>query len=195
MLFHGFFDSAFGSHAKARVLKHLLREEKTQSEREIARLVGLSHVAVNKTLKEFHDLNLASPARVGNVTSWVLNKEGYAYWAVTHLGEAVHHNPRQDLKRLLHAFYSSNLSVERVVLYGPVGEGRELPNSPIDLFILVTSEKAAKEVAEMLPELQRRCIARYGNGVSAKCFLHSDLVNPANAGLLKKVEAGTVIKE
>ena len=79
MQFRDFEEELLGSKVKVKLLKYIISEEAITSEREIAKLINVSHGAANKTLKMFHDLNLITPMRIGNVIVWNLNKNSYAY--------------------------------------------------------------------------------------------------------------------
>jgi predicted transcriptional regulator len=78
MQFHDFAETLLGSKVKVKLLRHLLTEGGISSEREAAKIFGVSHSAVNKVLEEFYELNLIMPTSVGNVKVWVLNKSSFA---------------------------------------------------------------------------------------------------------------------
>ncbi|MBS3082858.1 helix-turn-helix transcriptional regulator [Candidatus Pacearchaeota archaeon] len=63
MQFHNFAENLLGSRVKIKLVRQLLLEEAITSERDLAKLLGISHTAVSKTLKELHEFNLVSPMR------------------------------------------------------------------------------------------------------------------------------------
>src|SRR3989338_5794492 len=79
MQFKDFAESLLGSKVKIKILRILLSEETITSERELAKMLGVSHGAVNKAMKDFYELNLVSPLRIGNVNAWQLNKDSLAF--------------------------------------------------------------------------------------------------------------------
>lgn len=196
MQFREFIEQLLGSKVKIKLLRHIIAEEAITSEREIARLIGASPGAVNKTLKEFQNLNLLTPMRVGNVIIWQLNKDSYAYNYLQSFFYKIksHEQPIQDLKEkiksLNHLAY-----VKKAIIFGSIAEGRELPDSDIDLFILVTNEEDRKNILSWINSLNDVCLHKYGNRLSAHIFTIKDLKNPKNKKFLENVKNGIVVIE
>ncbi len=69
MQFRDFAENLLASKVKIKPLRVLLGEETITSERELAKLIGVSHGAVNKAMKDFYELNLVVPLRAGNVAN------------------------------------------------------------------------------------------------------------------------------
>ena len=136
MKFRDFAECLLGSKVKVKLIRYLLSRGAITSEREIASLIGVSHNAVNKILKEFYELNLISPLRVGTATVWNINKDSYAFQVVSKLGGIV--TPLEDLESKIIKQYDLVKPIKRVVIFGSLVEGEELPNSDIDLFVLIT---------------------------------------------------------
>lgn len=194
MQFHEFAESLFGSKVKIKLIRHLLREEAVRGEREVAKLIRVSHSAVNKALKDFSDLNLVKPMRVGDVKIWHLNKESYAYNFVMSFPHWIKKSTIEDLKSTVSSYLGHLSSVKKVVIFGSVAEGRELPNSDIDLFILVEKEKNRKEVLNSVSSLSERCLRYYGNKLSPQIFTYKDLKKTRNKKFFKNVEKGIKVK-
>lgn len=195
MKFRDFAESLLGSRVKIKLLKYILSEEVISSEREIAKLLGLSHTAVSKTLKEFHESNLISPIRVGNVLVWQLNKDSYAYLLLTHFPDYIKKEPLSDLIVAIGSGLNYFSYVKKVVIFGSIAEGKELPNSDIDLFVLVEKEVDRKNAMLPLSNLNNITLNKYGNKLSPNIFTYKDLKIPRNKKFLENVDKGIVIIE
>ncbi|MFZ3077637.1 MAG: nucleotidyltransferase domain-containing protein [Candidatus Aenigmatarchaeota archaeon] len=214
MQFRNFAENLLGSRAKIKVLKYLASEETITSEREIARLIGISPGAANKTLKEFQNLNLISPMKVGNATVWRMNEKSYAYSYLTDFFNKLKNKETplsdliEDIKRGLQKVKitlsedskkvsSRYLSgIKKVILFGSVAEGRELPESDIDLFIQMESEKDRMNVIWTLDNgLNITCLRRYGNKLNSHIFTSVDMKNPKHKKFLENVMKGIRVIE
>jgi predicted nucleotidyltransferase len=200
MQFRNFAENLLGSRVKVSLVFYLLKEEGISSERELAKRLGYSPGAVNRALKELHDSNFILPLRIGTATAWQLNRLSYAYEFLTKNPKTT---PMEDLKRLvidlfepIHpGFSAKKAEVKKTVIFGSIAEGRELPNSDIDLFLLVKDEENRKGIAEDLNSLRGAFIRRYGNNLSPNIFTDKDLKNPKNKAFLESVSKGIVVYE
>ncbi len=214
MQFRNFAENLLGSKVKIKLLEHLASEWTITSEREIARLIGISPGAVNKTLKEFQNLNLINPMKVGNATVWRMNEKSYAYSYLTgffdklknketplsDLIETIKDNfPEKDLvaeeKGFKISFSITKIKIKKVILFGSVAEGREIPESDIDLFILVENEKDREAALSAIDNLNIACLKRYGNKLNAHIFTERDMKNPKHKKFLENVMKGIRVIE
>lgn len=186
MKFRNFLESALGSGHKVRILKYLLSEGMLASEREIGRLLGISHMSVNRIMKEFQELNLVSQARIGGVNVWKLNKDSWGYSALSALKD-IQIDPLQHLKTELS--FGAFESVVEAYIFGSVAEGRELPESDIDLLLIVRDEKAKKELKSYLAEKQENCIKKFGNKLSPYLLTLSEAKKEKNKKLIERARA------
>ena len=69
----------FGSTLKRKILRFLFQDQEPISERELSRVLGVSHTAVNKAMKQLLDLNIVKGKTVGTAMVWELNKKSFAY--------------------------------------------------------------------------------------------------------------------
>lgn len=168
MRFHGFPEFVLGSKVKLKVLLYLLSENVPTSEREISRILGVSHTAVNKVIKDFHDANLVTPIRVGNSNVWKLNAESYAFKAITSLEYLAKNPPLNELQGEFEVFFSYP-AVKSVIIFGSIAEGKEMPDSDIDLFILVDKD-IKKNILQEISEMEVKLIRKYGNKLSARIY-------------------------
>ena len=124
MQFREFEEELLGSRVKVKLLKYIISEEAITSEREIAKLIGVSSGAVNKTLKMFHELNLITPMRIGNVMIWNLNKGSYAYQFIQSFFYKIKNReqPIKHLKSEIVNFLNNVQGLKKVVIFGSIAE-------------------------------------------------------------------------
>lgn len=192
MRFRNFPEAALGSKVKVRILMYMLSEGTPTSERELSRILDVSHMAVNKSMKDFHNLNLVSPIRIGNVISWKTNEGSYAYDAITNLKYMAKNLPLEELK----ARIRENLSVfdlPRIAIFGSVAERREEPDSDIDLLVITRDAKQNEIVIKKLSELSEFFIKRYGNRLSAHVITEKEAKSPINKKIVMSAHKGIVI--
>lgn len=194
MQFREFAENLLGSKVKVKILRHLLREETITSERELAKMIGISHSAVNKALKDFHDANLVTPLRIGNIIAWQLNKDGFAYICIPR-GILSPLDPLEHLKQKIKESLEHLGAIKKVVIYGSVAEGKELPNSDIDLFILVEKEEHKKSILSSISDLTNKCILLFGNKISPNIFTAKDAKSKRNEKFLENVARGITVFE
>ncbi|MBU4300048.1 MAG: nucleotidyltransferase domain-containing protein [Nanoarchaeota archaeon] len=168
MQFRNFAENLLGSKVKVKLLKYLISEGAITSEREISRIIGASSGAVNRTLKEFSDLNLIRSTRIGNVTAWQLNEKSYAYSYITNFFNKLksREEPISELGRDISKALADTSGIKKAILFGSVAEGRELPESDIDLFILIENEKSRGGIQSAIGALNELCLQKYGNILS-----------------------------
>jgi len=193
MIFHNFPEAAVGSKVKTKVLLYLLSEGLPTSEREIARLLGISHMAVSKAMKSFYGINLVSPLKVGNALVWKVNEESYAYSALKDLKVLATRTPLQQLKNEIKSAFGAYTSVKKVVLYGSIAGEKELPDSDIDLLILVEDERSKKNVLDAASKLSEKCLRLFGNRLSPLVLTGKDAKSGANKRILESAESGIVV--
>ncbi len=191
MKFRNFADELLGSKVKVKILMYMLSEHVPTSERELSRILGVSHMAVNKVMKKLYELNLVTPLKIGNALSWKLNEKSYAYEALSikNLRELAVNPPLLDLQKMfMEKLSGRDLKIAKI--FGSVAEGKEEPDSDIDLLIVIKNEKQKKEIKEIIDELSDKCMQRYGNMLSPYIITEKDIKKPENKKILKSAERG-----
>lgn len=193
MIFRNFVESALGSKTKVRVLLYLLSEGIPTSERELSRILGVSHTAINRIMKEFYDINLVTPMKIGNVTTWKMNEKSYAFWAISGMKNMATRPPLHCLKDDIRSWLALHHGVEKAIIYGSVAEGVELPESDIDLFVLVDAEESKKVVLAALSDKIGYCIEFYGNKLSPFVMTREGMRNAKNKELVQNIQKGILV--
>ncbi|MFH0830269.1 MAG: nucleotidyltransferase domain-containing protein [Candidatus Aenigmatarchaeota archaeon] len=199
MQFRDFAENLLGSKVKIKVLRKLLTEAFLPSERELAKLIGVSYTAVSRALKDFHELNLISPLRIGNAMTWRLNEKSYACEFLSNVIGSMQTSPLEHLKETLHEHLKDmrekgKIKLIKAVIFGSVAEGREMPDSDIDLFILVQSEEERNHLLNSaFPVVGLIIQEMYGNKLSPQIFTMKDYADPKNKKFLENVEKGITV--
>ncbi|MFH0763299.1 MAG: nucleotidyltransferase domain-containing protein [Candidatus Omnitrophota bacterium] len=194
MQFEAPLDKIIGSKAKIKLLKYLFGYQASMSENELAKVIKVSSMTVNRLMKELRELNLVSAARVGNANVWSVNKESYVYAALSKIINKISDvpTPLEHLKVTLSGNIPKKL-VKKVILYGSVVQGKSKVNSDIDLFILVRSQKEAKALIAPIDKLSILCLSLYGNRLAPYILTESQLQEKKKLPLLKEIEKGIQI--
>lgn len=187
MKFHDFFEGALGSKVKVKVLRYLLSEGVPTSEHEIARILGVSHTAVNKSMKEFCDFNIVTPMRIGNANAWKVNERHYAYNNLKLLKDL--EPPLENLKSKIKGYLGQ--IAERAVIFGSVAEGKELPDSDVDLLVLVKNDEDKKRALRAVSLLAEACLTLYGNKLSPYVLTYGEYAK--DNSISKAAEKGIVV--
>ncbi|HLC77354.1 MAG TPA: nucleotidyltransferase domain-containing protein [archaeon] len=191
MQFRNFAEDLLGSKVKIKILRIMLGEETITSERELAKMLNVSHGAVNKAMKDFYELNLVSPLRIGNVNAWQINKDSPAFYRL----DKQLFFPLEELKNLIRGSLSHLRAIQKVIIYGSVAEGKELPNSDIDLFVLIRKKENKKSLLPIVSDLTNTCIKKFGNKISPNILTENDTKSKRNQKLMENISKGIVVFE
>ncbi|MFA6035893.1 MAG: winged helix-turn-helix domain-containing protein [Candidatus Micrarchaeia archaeon] len=177
MIFRHFYERALGSKVKIRLLRRLLNEDLSASERELAGMIGVSHTAVSKAMKEFYELHLVSPVHVGGAVLWKTNRGSQAYRVLAPL---FGREPREALVELLADKMGKFREVGKAVVFGALADGREERDSAIELLVVLRPsaryEGALKESLDRaFFDLDRECRLLFGNGLAAHLASEEEL--------------------
>ena len=191
MQFNISLDKILHSRAKTKILKYLFSEEVSMSERELASIVKVSHMTINRLMKELKALNLVSLEKAGNVNLWRVNKKSYAYHTlfqiIKGLPEAL--RPIEHLQDTI-LRHLPKTAIQSAVLFGSIAAGHERPNSDIDLFLLVKNKKTKDKMKPYIDKLFNLCLDLYGNRLSPYVLTEAELVKKQNLPLLSKIKHG-----
>lgn len=183
------------SEAKLKVLQFVFKQSyHSMSERELAKLIGISNESVRRIMQEFHDFDLVYPQRLGTAVTWNRNKTSFAYKELKKVVNPLNslESPKDHLIKTIKSALSDQ-PVEKVVLFGSVARGEERPGSDIDLFILTSNESTKLMLQEPLNKLGVECLKLYGNSFQPTVMTESDYAHPTNVYLMKNLKNGITI--
>lgn len=162
------------------------------SEREIASILKVSHMSINRTMRELADMNFVNFVTVGKAHLWRVNRKSYAFKVLYKLIKEVLETkePLEDLKETLLKNLPKTL-IKRVVLFGSLTKGSERPDSDIDIFIVVKNNQDKQRVEISLEKLSNICLDVYGNRLAPYVLTEKEvnqkkrlkIISEANKGL------------
>ena len=198
MKFHDSFFQLIDTDAKLKVVRFLLNHESAlpdrqagMSEREISSLVGISHMTVNRVLRDLEQWHFVSYERVGRAHVWKVNPQSYAYGVLNTVKMAVDTLP-QPVEALKTAILSSlpKKNLIKVILFGSVSKNDEKTDSDIDLFVLTQNKESLKSLEEALERLSIICLEKFGNRLAAYVLTEKQLQQKKDLKLLEEIEKG-----
>jgi len=194
MKFHISLLDVLNSKTKVKIIKFLLTHEASMSEREIASILKISHMSVNRTMRELADMNFVDFVTIGKAHLWKVNSKSYAFKVLSVLikGVSIIKEPLEDLKNTLLRNLPKTL-IRRAVLFGSVAKGLENTNSDIDIFILVKN-KRSKEVLEFsIEKLSNICFEVYGNRLAPYILTEQEMKQKKNLRIISEIDKGIQI--
>lgn len=191
MRFHGLYSNVLKSEVKLKIIEFLLNHEASMSEREIASILKVSHMSVNRTIRELAEMNLVAYMTIGKAHVWTVNRKSFAYKSMKRLMDKLKTmpDPLRELKRLI----MHNLSgspVKRVVLFGSIVKNTERPDSDIDLFILVKNVRDQNNLEGSIEELSSACLDVFGNRLSPYILTEKQYKERQSLSIISEVNKG-----
>ncbi len=156
----------FGSKLKRKLLEFLLSNQEPVSERELSRMMGVSHVAVNKAMKQLLKFNVVEAKTIGASLVWKINDKSFAYPYVKMFVEASNLTPLEYVKKELKGQLISTTkyinyidrttttySVKEAYIFGSFADETDSPESDIDVLIILDTKQHIDFWKEMLTKL------------------------------------------
>jgi len=199
----------FGSALKRKILHFLFKDQEPISERELSRVLGVSHTAVNKAMKQLLDVNIVKGKTVGTAMVWELNKKSFAYPHVKAFLTASEISPLDWLKKAIKdniSFYNMLIKVGRktkshitkkdpalildAYIIGSVAEGTSRPDSDVDVLLIIEDGKDKEGVRELARERGLELLERCGNEVSVHLYTQNDVDKNKPSWLRESIRKG-----
>lgn len=191
MKFHDSFLQRIDTDAKRKVVGFLLKNDTAMSEREISALAGVSHMTVNRVLRDLEQCNLVFYERVGRAHVWKINQQSYIYNILKDFYQRIKQIPcpLDALKaEILSCLPKKNLI--KVVLFGSISRQQEKADSDIDVFILTADKKSAAALEIPLDKLSLQCLGKFGNRLAPYVLTEGQFRQKKNLKLMKEIEDG-----
>jgi len=191
MRFHLSLLDVLNSKTKVKIVKFLLKNEATMSEREIASVLKVSHMSVNRTMRELAKVNLGDFITVGKSHLWKVNKKSYAFKALSALIKNVStiKSPLEDLKDTLLKYLPKSV-IKRAVLFGSIANGLEKTNSDIDIFILVKNIQNKQRLEPFIEKLSDICFKSYGNRFAPYILTEQEMRQKKSLNIISEITNG-----
>jgi len=194
MKFHISLLDVLNSKTKIKIIKFLLTHEASMSEREIASILKVSHMSVNRTMRDLADMNFVDFVTIGKAHLWRVNRKSYAFRVLSELIKGVSgiKKPLEDLKKILLRNLSETL-IKRVILFGSIAEGSERTNSDIDVFVLVKDKQSKEKLEPEIEKLSNICFEAYGNRLAPYILTEQEMKQKKNLRIISEVDKGIQI--
>jgi predicted nucleotidyltransferase len=185
MKFHISITDVLNSKTKVNIIKFLITHEASMSERKIASILKVSHMTVNRTMRELSDINFADFITVGKAHLWRVNRKSYAFRVLSKFIKDFSgiKEPIEDFKKTVLRNLSKTL-IKRLVLFGSVAEGSERINSDIDIFVLVKDQQSKKELEPQIDKLSNECFEVYGNRLAPYILTEQEMKERKNLKII-----------
>ncbi len=194
MKFHTSLLNLLNSKTKVKIIRFLLTYEASMSEREIASILKVSHMSVNRTMRELADMNFVNFVTVGKAHLWRVNRKSYAFKVLYRLIKEFLETKEslEDLKETLLKNLPKAL-IKRVVLFGSLTKGSERPDSDIDIFIVVKNNQDKQKLEISLEKLSSICLKVYGNRLAPYVLTEKEVSQKKRLKIISEVNKGVQI--
>jgi len=194
MKFHISLLNVLNSKTKVKIIKFLLTHEAFMSEREIASILKVSHMSVNRTMRDLAEFNFVNFVTIGKAHLWRVNRKSYAFRVLSELIKGVSgiKKPLEDLKKILLRNLSETL-IKRVVLFGSIAKGSERINSDIDVLVLVKDKQSKEKLEPQIEKLSNICFEAYGNRLAPYILTEQEMKQKKNLRIISEVDKGIQI--
>ena len=194
MKFHISLLDVLTSKGKIKIIKFLLNHEAFMSEREIASVLNVSHMSVNRTMRELGELNFVNFVTIGKAHLWRVNRKSYAFRVLSELFKGVTgiKEPLEDLKEILLNNLPKTL-IKKVVLFGSIAKASERSNSDIDVFVLVKDKESKKKLESQIDKLSNICFEAYGNRLAPYILTEQEMEQKKNLKIVSEINKGIQI--
>lgn len=194
MKFNASLIDILNSKTKLKIVKFLLTHEASMSEREIASILKVSHMSINRTMRELSEVNFVNFVTIGRAHLWKVNRKSYAFKVLSEFIKGVSRikDPLDDLKDIILTNIPKTL-IKKVVLFGSVAKGKEKTDSDIDVFFLVKDSKDKEKLSSALEKLSNACLETYGNRISPYILTEQEAKKKERAKFLSEIKRGIEI--
>ncbi|MCK4252501.1 nucleotidyltransferase domain-containing protein [candidate division WOR-3 bacterium] len=194
MKFHISLLDILGSKTRVRIISFLLTHEASMSEREIASILKVSHMSVNRTMRELAELNFVNFVTIGKAHLWRVNHKSYAFRALSELIKGVSgiQEPIEELKKILLKNLPKTL-IKRIVLFGSIAKGSERANSDIDIFVLARDRQCKEKLESSIEKLSNICFEMYENRLAPYILTEQELKQKKKLNVISEIKKGIEI--
>ena len=181
------------SKTKAKIVKFLLTHKASMSEREIASVLKVSHMSVNRIMRELADMNFVHYVAVGKAHLWRVNRNSYVFKVLSEVikGSDIK-SPLEELKKTILKHLPKTL-IKKVILFGSIAKESEKVDSDIDVFILVKDKQGKEKIDSSIDNLSNACVELYGNRLAPYVLTEREMRIKKNLKIIFEVNRGVQI--
>jgi predicted nucleotidyltransferase len=194
MDFHASPVSFLFSPVRLKIINFILKNEFLMSEREMSRILSVSHMSVNRTMRELAAMNLVNATRAGTAFLWKTNRQSYAFAVFSKALESISGvpTPFEELKTAILKILPLS-HIEKIMLFGSIAKRKERPGSDIDLFVLVNGKAEKALVEQALKRLGILCLEKFGHPLSPYLRTRAEIKARGQLRLDGEIDSGLVL--
>lgn len=194
MKFHISLLDILNSKTKIKIIKFLLTHQASMSEREIASILKVSHMSINRTMRELAEMNFVNFITVGKAHLWKVNYKSYAFGVLSELIKGVSSikDPLEELKKVIFKNLPKT-KILKIVLFGSIAKKQERANSDIDIFVLVKNKESKKKIGHSIDKLSNLCFEIYGNRLAPYLLTEKEMNQKKNLRIISEIDKGIQI--
>lgn len=194
MDFHASPVSFLFSPVRLKIINFVLKNEFLMSEREMSRILSVSHMSVNRTMRELAAMNLVNATRAGTAFLWKTNRQSYAFAVFSKALESISGvpTPLEELKTAIRKILPLS-HIEKIILFGSIAKRKERPGSDIDLFVLVNGKAEKALVEQALERLGILCLEKFGHPLSSYLRTRAEIKARGQLRLDAEIDSGVVL--
>ncbi len=191
MRFHSAIKDILSSPVRLKVARFLLTHEAPMSEREIASILKISHMSINRAMAELAEIHFVYYKTIGKAHVWTVNQKSFSYRAIQRIVYAIDSSPSPltELRKLILKYLPQNKTVH-LFLFGSIAKGEEKADSDIDLLIVVKTDKDKDRVEPLLDQLSSSCLDIFGNRLSPYLLSEKEWKERKSLNVIKEAQKG-----
>jgi len=192
MKFTNYLEDVLGSPEKVRLLRLFLRyPTKGFTANEAARLTGLSAMGAWRIAQKFEHYGIISKRRVGKSDDWRLQP---GHFLVRKLGVLAEEDAMEELRRRIQGALRG-VVIEKIILFGSIARHEERPDSDLDVWVLVKTEKDRQMATEKLLDLSVTLLSVFSNRLAPIIYTERQWKEKqkANLALLDDIKKDGII--
>ncbi|MFH0886602.1 MAG: nucleotidyltransferase domain-containing protein [bacterium] len=194
MRFNNILEGVFGSKPKIKILRAMLKVRAPLTGRKIAALSSLNHRTCLLSLKKLSYEGFISIRSAGKSKIYTLNADNIF---LKNYITAIFDGEKELLPNIFKRVGAkSKGKISALILFGSIAEGREGPDSDIDICIIMNPAAKRKEVEHVIEMERNRILTEYGNDLSPYYISQDDFVKKykkKNKLILNIAENGKII--
>ncbi len=186
--------SILKSEAKLRIVRFLLSHQAAMSEREMAAILKVSHMSVNRVLQELAELYYVDYAVIGKAHLWKVNTKSYSYQMFAQIIKDMETwpDPLAHLKQMILKGLPLKY-IERIIIFGSIAKKTETVNSDIDVFIMTSNKDGQARVEKDIDQLSHQCLEAFGNRLSPYVLTQQQYQRKQKRTLISEINQGIQI--
>jgi len=174
-------EELFGSKVKVKILRCFIRYPTKQfTSRELAKLIGVSHTAVIKSISDILGMNLLNIERHGTSNLLSINQECFLYDQIKSLFEY----EANTLNLLKAEIKKSFPKVIMLAIFGSIAKKEEIASSDVDVLIVTPDKKKSED---MVAAIEAKFTKKFGNVLSPYIMTEKEFKKKENSHLVKDI--------